>query len=155
MNSHQMKLKLSWPTNWVTRKITISPWVWSLDCSHPGWTVFHLLGFDLGCINLSVFNPSSDIAALPLFVIFLGIYGLITMPASNAFSRWREYLADEFALQITGKPEAYTSALRVSAIRIWLKSIPNPGWNSCSIPIPHSRKGSGGRKTFHKHTENQ
>ncbi|MCK5795365.1 MAG: M48 family metalloprotease, partial [Anaerolineales bacterium] len=34
-----------------------------------------------------------------------------TMPVSNAFSRWRENLADEFALQITGKSEAYKSAL--------------------------------------------
>ena len=57
------------------------------------------------------FGSVSDIAALPLFVLFLGLYGLFTMPASNAFSRWRENLADEFALQITGKPEAYKSAL--------------------------------------------
>jgi len=57
------------------------------------------------------YGSVSDIAALPLFALFLGIYGLITMPIGNAFSRWRENLADEFALQITGKPEAYKSAL--------------------------------------------
>jgi len=33
------------------------------------------------------------------------------MPLSNGFSRWRENLADEFALQVTGKAEAYKSAL--------------------------------------------
>ncbi len=57
------------------------------------------------------FESVSDIAALPLFALSLGIYGLITMPIGNAFSRWRENLADEFALQITGKAEAYKSAL--------------------------------------------
>lgn len=57
------------------------------------------------------FESVSDIAALPLFALFLGLYGLITMPISNAFSRWRENLADEFALNLTGKAEAYKSAL--------------------------------------------
>jgi STE24 endopeptidase len=62
-------------------------------------------------VSIFGYESVSDIAALPLFALFLGIYGLITMPIGNAFSRWREYLADEFALQITGKPEAYKSAL--------------------------------------------
>ncbi len=62
-------------------------------------------------VSVFGFESVSDIAALPLFGLFLGIYGLITMPIGNAFSRWREYLADEFALQITGKPGAYKSAL--------------------------------------------
>jgi len=57
------------------------------------------------------FGSVSDIAALPLFALFLGIYGLFTMPISNAFSRWRENLADEFALHMTGKAQAYISAL--------------------------------------------
>lgn len=62
-------------------------------------------------VSVFGFKSISDIAALPLFALFLGIYGLFTMPISNAFSRWRENLADEFALQITGKAEAYKSAL--------------------------------------------
>lgn len=57
------------------------------------------------------FESSADIAALPLIALFLGIYGIVTMPIGNAFSRWRENMADEFALQITGKPNAYKSAL--------------------------------------------
>jgi len=57
------------------------------------------------------FNSISDIAALPLFGICLGLYGLLTLPISNAFSRWRENLADEFALLMTGKAKAYKSAL--------------------------------------------
>lgn len=57
------------------------------------------------------FESISDIAALPLFGLFLGLFGLITMPLSNGFSRWREQLADEFALQLTGKGFSYASAL--------------------------------------------
>ncbi|MGB9640833.1 MAG: M48 family metallopeptidase [Anaerolineales bacterium] len=57
------------------------------------------------------YGSISNIAAFPLVLIFLGAYQLITMPIVNAFSRWRENLADEYALQITGKGEAYASAL--------------------------------------------
>lgn len=62
-------------------------------------------------VSVLGFRSVSDIAALPLFGLFLGLYGLLTMPISNGFSRWRENLADEFALQVTGKGEAYKSAL--------------------------------------------
>ena len=62
-------------------------------------------------VSVLGFRSVSDIAALPLFGLFLGLYGLLTMPISNGFSRWRENLADEFALQVTGKAEAYKSAL--------------------------------------------
>ena len=68
------------------------------------------LGLNWG-VSVFGFTSISDIAALPLFAIFLGLYGLLTMPASNAFSRWRENLADVFALQLTGKAQAYKSAL--------------------------------------------
>ncbi|HEY6074887.1 MAG TPA: M48 family metalloprotease, partial [Anaerolineales bacterium] len=40
----------------------------------------------------------------------LGAYGLVTMPLDNAFSRWREGLADDYALKSTGKNEAFMSA---------------------------------------------
>ncbi len=57
------------------------------------------------------FESPSDIAALPLFVIVMGLYGLLTMPLGNAYSRWREIRADEYALQATGNGTAYASAL--------------------------------------------
>ena len=41
----------------------------------------------------------------------MGAYGLITMPLGNAYSRWRERRADEYALQATSNGEAYASAL--------------------------------------------
>ncbi|MCK6539537.1 MAG: M48 family metallopeptidase [Anaerolineales bacterium] len=56
------------------------------------------------------FNSVADIAALPALGIILGAYGLVTMPLGNAVSRWREEKADEYALQATGKGEAFASA---------------------------------------------
>jgi STE24 endopeptidase len=52
-----------------------------------------------------------DIAALPLLMLVMGAYGLVTMPIGNAFSRWRERRADAYALEATGNGQAYASAL--------------------------------------------
>jgi STE24 endopeptidase len=41
----------------------------------------------------------------------MGVYGLITMPLGNAYSRWRERRADEYALRATNKPAAFASAM--------------------------------------------
>ena len=68
------------------------------------------LGLNWGVVYLG-YESISDIAALPLFALSLGIFGLVTMPISNGFSRWRENLADNFALELTDKGEAYASAL--------------------------------------------
>ena len=56
------------------------------------------------------FTSVADIAAFPALGIILGAYGLITMPLDNALSRWRERKADRYALQATGKREAFASA---------------------------------------------
>ena len=40
----------------------------------------------------------ADEATLPLLLVALAIFGLITMPLGNAWSRWREVLADRYAL---------------------------------------------------------
>lgn len=69
------------------------------------------LGLEWG-VNALGFRSTADLAALPLFVIFLGLYGLISSPLSNGFSRWREYLADDYALQLTGDGKSYAAALR-------------------------------------------
>lgn len=53
----------------------------------------------------------ADVAAMPLFALVLGAYGLITMPLGNTYSRWRERSADKFALEITGKPRDFASAM--------------------------------------------
>ncbi len=52
----------------------------------------------------------ADPAGLPALIILLTLYQLVTMPIENAFSRWREELADDYALEATDKPQAYVSA---------------------------------------------
>ncbi len=53
----------------------------------------------------------SDPASLPLLTLIFGLYSLVTMPLTNAYLRYRERRADEFALALTGKGQAYASAL--------------------------------------------
>jgi STE24 endopeptidase len=57
------------------------------------------------------FSGPADVAAMPLLVIAMGVYGLLTMPLENAYSRWRELRADQYALQMTGNGQAFASAL--------------------------------------------
>lgn len=56
------------------------------------------------------FTGPADVAAFPALGLIFGAYGLITMPIDNAVSRWRERMADDYALQSTGKTEAFASA---------------------------------------------
>jgi len=56
------------------------------------------------------FTGPADIAAFPALALILSMYGLVTMPLDNAVSRWRERKADRYALQATGKNEAFASA---------------------------------------------
>jgi STE24 endopeptidase len=58
------------------------------------------------------FTGPADVAAFPLFLIVFGLYGLVTMPLENGFSRWRERRADEYALSLTKNGTAYASALK-------------------------------------------
>jgi STE24 endopeptidase len=52
----------------------------------------------------------ADPASLPALMILLSLYGLVLMPINNAFSRWRERMADDYALEATGKSGAFASA---------------------------------------------
>jgi STE24 endopeptidase len=62
-------------------------------------------------ISVFGFSGPADPAAMPLLVMVMEFYGLITMPLANGFSRWREKRADQFALHLTGNGEAFASAL--------------------------------------------
>ena len=50
-------------------------------------------------------------AAMPWLALILGAFGLITTPLGNAYSRWRERLADRYALETTHKPHAFATAM--------------------------------------------
>lgn len=83
-----------------------------------GGTVLTALGFFLvsramaWAIAVFGFTGASDPAGLPALMILLSLYQLITMPIENAFSRWRENKADDYALQATNKAEAFSSAFK-------------------------------------------
>lgn len=57
------------------------------------------------------YNGLTDPATLPLLMVALSVFGLVTMPLSNAWSRWREVKADAYALKMTRKPHAFINAM--------------------------------------------
>jgi STE24 endopeptidase len=61
-------------------------------------------------IDVFGFTSPADVAALPALGLIFGAYDLLTMPLNNAISRWRENMADDYALNSTGKKEAFASA---------------------------------------------
>jgi STE24 endopeptidase len=68
------------------------------------------LGLEWGTKFFNLGGPE-NIASLPLFLLVMGLFEFITMPLTNAFSRWRERRADQFSLQTTGKGDAFASAM--------------------------------------------
>jgi STE24 endopeptidase len=72
------------------------------------WLAAQALEWGVGFFG---FAGVADPAAFPLFMLVMGLYGLVTMPLGNAYSRWRERRADAYALQATGKSRAYASAM--------------------------------------------
>lgn len=78
-------------------------------------------------ITTFAYTGLTDPATLPLLMVALSIFGLITMPLSNSWSRWREVKADEYALKMTGKPRAFVSAMTRLANQNLAEAEP-PGW---------------------------
>jgi STE24 endopeptidase len=72
------------------------------------------------------FDGVGDIAGLPLFALVVSLFGLATMPLSNAYSRWRERLADRYALDATQKPQAFESAMTRLANQNLAEADPEP-----------------------------
>ena len=69
------------------------------------WRVLPIVGPELGLAQ------PADVAGLPLLALMLAAFGLVTMPLANAFSRWLENAADEYALRATDDPAAFRSAM--------------------------------------------
>ena len=70
----------------------------------------------------------TDPATLPLFVVALAVFGLVTMPLGNLWSRWREVKADEYALRMTANPQAFISAMTCLANQNLAEADPPPAW---------------------------
>lgn len=57
------------------------------------------------------FNSIEQIAAIPLLLLWAMVVGIILTPLGNIFSRKHEYEADEYAIEVTGKPNSFISTL--------------------------------------------
>jgi STE24 endopeptidase len=53
----------------------------------------------------------ADPGGLPAVALLAGILSTIIGPFANAFSRWREALADRYSLELTHSPAAFVSAM--------------------------------------------
>ncbi len=78
-------------------------------------TVFSFLTFYVIAQSYSIsikwfnFNSETQIAALPLLVLWAGLVGLIFEPITNFISRKFEYEADSYAISSTNKKSAFIS----------------------------------------------
>jgi STE24 endopeptidase len=72
------------------------------------------------------FNAISDLGAFPLLALCLFVFGLVAMPVNNAFSRWRERLADLEALALTKNPDGFIRAMRKLADQNLADLAPHP-----------------------------
>lgn len=72
------------------------------------------------------FSSPAQIAALPLLALWLGAYSLVTSPLSNVLSRKYEFQADRYAIQRTGKKEAFISTMKKLAEMNLADSAPHP-----------------------------
>ncbi len=68
----------------------------------------------------------SDLAALPLFLLFLSLYHFFLMPVQNGFSRMMEHRADAFALRTTGMKDVFIEAMKKLAKQNLADETPHP-----------------------------
>ncbi|MBN1120971.1 MAG: M48 family metallopeptidase [Anaerolineae bacterium] len=72
------------------------------------WAVHLVLRWGAAAFDLT---GIADPAGMPVFALTVGVISLIAMPLGNAFSRWRERMADQYALEHTGKPQSFADAM--------------------------------------------
>ncbi len=62
-------------------------------------------------IDVFGFTGPGDVAAVPLLALATGLFSLVTMPLTNGYSRWRERMADAYALRMTDDPRAFAKSM--------------------------------------------
>ena len=72
------------------------------------------------------FEGLADVAAFPLVAIAVGGVAVLALPLANAYSRWREGLADQFSLEMTGNPQAFISSMTKLANQNLSEAEPEP-----------------------------
>lgn len=60
---------------------------------------------------IPAYHGLSDPSTMPLVAAVLGVFGLVILPLTNGFSRTVERNADGYALESTGKVQAFISAM--------------------------------------------
>jgi STE24 endopeptidase len=76
-----------------------------------------VVGFYLAHLALKVgvpyfdFKGIDDVAAFPLLVVVLGVFGLFLDPLTNAYGRHMEGSADEYALTLTDNPDGFITMM--------------------------------------------
>jgi STE24 endopeptidase len=74
---------------------------------------FYLASRVLDALALPVgLRDTADVAGLPLLLLAAGAVSLVMLPVAHAMSRAHERSADRFALDLTGNPGAFISAMR-------------------------------------------
>ena len=68
-----------------------------------------LLALSRGPVGL---RNAADVAGLPLLLLAAGAVSIVMLPVAQALSRAYERRADQFALDLTGNPPAFISAMR-------------------------------------------
>lgn len=110
-------------------------------------SVLILAGFYLAARVLDVLaGPSglrdvADIAGLPLLLLAAGAVSLVMVPVAHALSRAIERSADRFALDVTGNPDAFVSAMRRLGVQNLAEERPSKivQWLFYSHPPLHER----------------
>lgn len=80
-------------------------------------TGFNFLAFFLLALIFAGVTPilkiqsAADPAGLPLIGLLFSMLNLVSMPIVNGLSRWRESMADDFALEMTKNPRAFKGAM--------------------------------------------
>lgn len=97
-----------------------------------GGLLFSVIGFFLcdrvlvGWMGGEARYGDLSVAALPLLLLVVTMFSLVTSPLQNAVSRYFEQQSDRYALEATGRPEAYRSAFR--RLATLNKADPDPHW---------------------------
>lgn len=88
------------------------------------WLADQALRLGAGRLGL---DGLADPSGLPLLGLVMGVVSFCTGPVANALARWIETAADSYALETTGKPEAFASAMTRLANQN-LSEVDPPGW---------------------------
>jgi Zn-dependent protease with chaperone function len=74
---------------------------------------FYLASLTLNFVvtNVPGYHGLSDPATMPLLAAVIGVFGLLILPLNNGFSRLVESQADGYALDLTGKVDAFKGAM--------------------------------------------